>query len=58
MNVKGFILEDDQGREFVMVCEKPYLQPGGPSRFEVGNGGAWFRYTIQNESFAESLEEC
>ncbi|MDH4304684.1 MAG: hypothetical protein OEV53_11550 [Nitrospira sp.] len=28
MNVKGFILEDDQGREFVMVCEKPYLQPG------------------------------
>ena len=28
MNVKGFILEDDQGREFVMVCEKPYLQTG------------------------------
>lgn len=28
MNVKGFILEDDAGREFVMVCEKPYLQPG------------------------------
>jgi hypothetical protein len=28
MNVKGFILEDDQGREFVMVCEKPYLQAG------------------------------
>lgn len=28
MNVKGFILEDDQGREFVMVCEKPYAKPG------------------------------
>lgn len=28
MNVKGFILEDDHGREFVMVCEKPYLKPG------------------------------
>lgn len=28
MNVKGFILEDDAGREFVMVCEKPYQQPG------------------------------
>ncbi len=24
MNVKGFILEDDQRREFVMVCERPY----------------------------------
>lgn len=28
MNVKGFILEDDEGREFVMVCEKLSLQPG------------------------------
>jgi hypothetical protein len=28
MNVKGFIIEDDQGREFVVVCEKPYTQPG------------------------------
>jgi hypothetical protein len=28
VNVKGFILEDDQGREFVMVCEKPSLQSG------------------------------
>jgi hypothetical protein len=28
MNVKGFILEDDEGREFVVACEKPYLQPG------------------------------
>lgn len=28
MDVKGFILEDDRGREFVMVCEKPYLQAG------------------------------
>lgn len=26
MNVKGFILEDDQGREFVVVCEQPYLR--------------------------------
>lgn len=23
MNVKGFILEDDQGREFVLTCEQP-----------------------------------
>ena len=28
MNVKGFILEDDQGREFVMGCERPYTQIG------------------------------
>ncbi|MBS0183673.1 MAG: hypothetical protein JSS39_14885 [Nitrospira sp.] len=26
MNVKGFILEDNQGREFVMECEQPYTQ--------------------------------
>jgi hypothetical protein len=23
MNVKGFIIEDDQGREFVLLCEQP-----------------------------------
>ncbi|HRI37271.1 MAG TPA: hypothetical protein PLO50_01815 [Nitrospira sp.] len=28
MNVKGFILEDDQGREFVMGWERPYAQIG------------------------------
>ena len=28
MNVKGFILEDDQGRELVMVCQQPYTAPG------------------------------
>jgi hypothetical protein len=28
MNVKGFILEDDQGREFVMGCERPHAQLG------------------------------
>ena len=28
MNVKGIILEDDQGREFVMGCERPYTQIG------------------------------
>lgn len=28
MTVKGFILEDDQGREFVMGCERPYTQIG------------------------------
>lgn len=26
MHLKGFILEDDQGREFVMVCERPRMQ--------------------------------
>lgn len=26
MNVKGFILEDDQGREFVMGCERHHAQ--------------------------------
>ncbi len=29
MNVKGFIIEDDEGREFVVVCERPYRQLGG-----------------------------
>ena len=29
MNVKGFIIEDDQGREFVVVYEPPYRQLGG-----------------------------
>jgi hypothetical protein len=24
MNVKGFIIEDDEGRELVMVCEQSY----------------------------------
>ncbi|HEX5543847.1 MAG TPA: hypothetical protein VFX10_00055 [Nitrospira sp.] len=24
MNVKGFIIEDDQGREFVLLCEQPF----------------------------------
>jgi len=24
MNVKGFIIEDDQGREFVLLCEQPW----------------------------------
>lgn len=28
MKVKGFILEDDQGREFVMGWERPYAQIG------------------------------
>lgn len=28
MHVKGFILEDDQGREFVLECERPYAQVG------------------------------
>jgi hypothetical protein len=27
MDVKGFIMEDEQGQEFVVVCEKPYRQP-------------------------------
>jgi hypothetical protein len=28
MNVKGFIMEDDHGKEFVVVCERPYKQSG------------------------------
>ena len=28
MNVKGFIIEDDQGREFVMMCTQATLQTG------------------------------
>jgi hypothetical protein len=28
MDIKGFIMEDDQGQQFVVVCEKPYRQPG------------------------------
>ncbi len=28
MHVKGFILEDDQGREFVLGCERPGIQLG------------------------------
>jgi hypothetical protein len=27
MNVKGFLMEDEQGQEFVVVCEKPSRQP-------------------------------
>ena len=27
MYVKGFIIEDDQGREIVALCEPPYEQP-------------------------------
>ena len=28
MNVKGFIIEDNQGREFVLLCEQPFGQSG------------------------------
>ena len=28
MNLKGFILEDGQGREFVMVCEPSHMRLG------------------------------
>ncbi len=28
MNVKGFIIEDEQGREFVMMCQQPLGQSG------------------------------
>lgn len=28
MNVKGFILENDQGQEFVMGCEQPHAKLG------------------------------
>lgn len=27
MTVKGFIMEDDRGQEFVVVCEKPSGRP-------------------------------
>jgi hypothetical protein len=27
MYVKGFIIEDDRGREIVALCEPPYAQP-------------------------------
>lgn len=33
MKVKGFIFEDDQGREFMMVCEQPH--PGSARAFEI-----------------------
>ncbi len=28
MNVKGFLFEDDQGREFVLMCEQPFGRLG------------------------------
>ncbi len=28
MHVKGFILEDDRGREFILGCEPPYEELG------------------------------
>ncbi len=28
MNVKGFLMEDDHGQEFVVMCEKPDGLPG------------------------------
>ena len=28
MDVTGFIMEDDHGQEFVVVCEKPYRRMG------------------------------
>lgn len=28
MNVKGFLMEDDHGQEFVVVCEQRHGQPG------------------------------
>jgi len=28
MNVKGFIIEDEQGREFVFMCEQPFERLG------------------------------
>ena len=26
MNVKGFIIEDNQGKEFVVLCERPHVR--------------------------------
>lgn len=28
MHVKGFLMEDDQRQEFVVVCKQPARQPG------------------------------
>jgi hypothetical protein len=28
MNVKGFIIEDDQGKEFVLLCGQPFGRSG------------------------------
>ncbi|MGE3978118.1 MAG: hypothetical protein AB7F94_11085 [Nitrospira sp.] len=28
MNVKGFIIADDQGREFVLLCDQPFGRSG------------------------------
>jgi hypothetical protein len=28
MKVTGFLMEDDQGQEFVVACEQPHGQPG------------------------------
>jgi hypothetical protein len=28
MNVKGVIIEDDQGKEFVLLCEQPFGRSG------------------------------
>jgi hypothetical protein len=33
MHVKGFLIEDNQGREFVVVCEPPYIS--SPRKFAL-----------------------
>ena len=33
MHVKGFLIEDNQGREFVVVCEPPYVR--SPRKFAL-----------------------
>jgi hypothetical protein len=58
MNVKGFIMEDDHGKEFVVVCEKPYKQSGKSSLSGAGNDGEWFRCNVQSKSFTKSPGEC
>jgi hypothetical protein len=70
MNVKGFILEDDQGREFVMGCEQPHAKLGRmfllrgwqrrrlvPLRYSEREGGHIVREALiaLNELFGDLL---
>ena len=39
MQVNGVIMENDQGKEFVVVCQSPSDRLGGPFHSEVGSVG-------------------
>jgi hypothetical protein len=58
MNVKGFIIEDDQEKEFVLLCEQPFGRSGRTFSLRGWQRLRLFRCSIRKASFEKSSVEC